>query len=224
MSRNIERRASYLRFLNLSSIQSETGAAGSRSVILLIIAAVVYNIGDRWPTGLIVRAANPLLVQDLAEFKLVTSGETFCDLRPKPANALLVMKDVILPESIRHLSLRKTPFESTTSTKAVARSVTLFEPSASNGKARALVDSVGDKGVRYYYISMLFTILPEGKIKHNYWYTSIFMNYLQQRCMAVIHAKGYPNGRQAVSMNDEGGNEEVMRVEAYGTHYILSSD
>ncbi|KAK9883566.1 hypothetical protein WA026_001744 [Henosepilachna vigintioctopunctata] len=62
---------------------------------------------------------------------------------------------------------------------------------------------------------MLPTILPEGKIKHNYWYTSIFMNYLQQRCTVVIHAKWYPNGRQAVSMNDEGGNEKVMRVEEY---------
>ncbi|KAK9892345.1 hypothetical protein WA026_019799 [Henosepilachna vigintioctopunctata] len=61
---------------------------------------------------------------------------------------------------------------------------------------------------------MLFTILPEGKIKHN-WYTSLSMNYLQQRCTVVIYAKWYPNGRQAVSMNDEGRNEKVMRVEAF---------
>ncbi|KAK9878578.1 hypothetical protein WA026_022648 [Henosepilachna vigintioctopunctata] len=61
---------------------------------------------------------------------------------------------------------------------------------------------------------MLLTILPEGKLKRNYWYTCILMNYLQQRC-TVIHAKWCPNGRQAESMNEEGRGQGSDESESH---------
>lgn len=62
------------------------------SAIWLITDALVYDIDDSWPTGLFVIVTKPLLVQDLEEFKPVTSRKTFSDLKPDREAICLVIK------------------------------------------------------------------------------------------------------------------------------------